>query len=274
MSTRAYLRASMSKQELSPEVQQELINNYCKSRGLGEPIVYLDKSTTGGVFVPNREAGGRLMRDLRKGDQVVLAKADRMFRSLKDCVNICEEFKRMEITLHIVNFHGMQVDLGTPIGRALLQMMACFAELEKSMISERTSDTVKMLKRRGLAVGRPPLGFKHARMTRNGERVHVVVPDLDERAVMAMIASWRKQKWSYQQIYEKLTYELKIRTRDGKEWDPNRIRRAWKAETMLQLKELGTSRVNCNNVEGQSLTNSAESDDEVLTEDDLVGGVQ
>ena len=242
MSTRAYVRSSMSKQELSPEVQQEIINNYCKSRGLGEPVLYLDKSTTGGVFVPNREAGGRLMRDLRKGDHVVLAKADRMFRSLKDCVNICEEFRRMEITLHIVNFHGMQVDLGTPIGRALLQMMACFAELEKSMISERTSDTVKMLKRRGLAVGRPALGFKHERVTRNGEKVHIVVPDPEERAVMAMIVNWRKQKWSYQRIYEKLTYELKIRTRDGKEWDPNRIRRAFKAEILLQLKELGASR--------------------------------
>ena len=250
MSTRAYLRASTSKQELSPEVQLEIINNYCKSRGLGEPILYLDKSTTGGVFVHNREAGSRLMRELRNGDHVILAKADRIFRSLKDCVNICEEFRRMEITLHIVNFHGMQVDLGTPIGRALLQMMACFAELEKSMISERTSDTVKMLKRRGLAVGRPPLGFKHARMTRNGERVHAVVPDPDERAVMAMIANWRKQKWSYQQIYEKLTYELKIRTRDNKEWDPNRIRRAWKAETLLRLKELRSSQADSSNGDG------------------------
>jgi hypothetical protein len=72
-----------------------------------------------------------------------------MFRSLKDCGNFYEEFRRMEITLHIVNFHGMQVDLGTPIGRALLQMMACFAELEKSMISERTGDTVTMLKAQG-----------------------------------------------------------------------------------------------------------------------------
>jgi site-specific DNA recombinase len=246
LSTRAYARSSMSKQELSPEVQQEIINNYCKSRGLGKPILSLDKSTTGGVFVRNREVGGRLMGDLRKGDHVVHAKADRMFRSLNDCVNICEEFRRMEITLHIVNFHGMQVDLGTPIGRALLQMMACFAELEKSMIAERTSDTVKMLKRKGLAVGRPPLGFKHERVTRNGEKVHIVVPDPEERAVMAMIANWRTQKWSYQQIYEKLTYELKIRTRDDKEWDQNRIRRALKAELLLQLKELETSHTgNC-----------------------------
>jgi hypothetical protein len=58
--------------------------------------------------------------------------------------------------------------------------------------------------------------------------------------------NWRKQQRSYQQIYEKLTYELKIRARDGKEWDPNRIRRAFKAEVLLQLKERESGRVDSN----------------------------
>jgi Recombinase len=69
------------------------------------------------------------------------------------------------------------------------------------------------------------------------------VPDPEKRAVMAKIANWRRQKWSYHQIYEKLTYDLKIRTRDGKEWDPNRIRRAFNAELLLQVKELETGPV-------------------------------
>jgi site-specific DNA recombinase len=248
--TRAYKRASTSKQELSPQVQEEHIRDYCKSRSLGEPVFYLDKATSAGIYIRDREAGGKLMRDLRQGDNVVIAKPDRMFRTLKDCVNACDEFRRLEIRLHIVNFHGMAVDLGTPIGRAVMHMVACFAELEKDMISERTSDTVKMLKRRGLAVGRPALGFKHERVTRNGEKVHIVVPDPEERAVMAKIACWRRQKWSYQRIYETLTYELKIRTREGKEWDPNRIRRALKAELKLQLRELGTSLVDSSTGEG------------------------
>jgi site-specific DNA recombinase len=228
-------------QELSPEVQLELANDYCKAHKLGEPVLYVDKSTTGGIFVREREAGGKLMRKLRSGDHVILAKADRMFRSLKDCVMICEDFRRLDVSLHIVNFHGMTIDLGTPIGRALLHMMACFAELEKDMISERTSDTIKLLKRKGLACGRPAYGFKHKEIIRDGEKVNIVVPDPEERAVMAMLANWRRQRWSYKQIYEKVNYELKLRTRDGKEWDPNRIRRAIKAELLLQLKELETS---------------------------------
>jgi site-specific DNA recombinase len=242
MSTpRAYLRASTSMQELSPEIQLELINDYCKAHRLGEPILYTDKATTAGIFVRNREAGGSLMRDLRKGDQVILAKADRMFRSLKDCVNVCEDFRRLDVSLHIVNFHGMTIDLASPIGRALLHMMATFAELEKDMISERTSDAIKHLKRKGLACGRPNLGFKHERTTRAGEKVHVLVADPEERAVMGMLADLRRQRWSYHQIYERVTYELKLKTRDGKEWTHGRIRRAIKAELLLQLKELRAS---------------------------------
>jgi site-specific DNA recombinase len=227
-------------QELNPEIQQELINDYCKAHKLGEPLFYKDKATTGSIFVRNREGGGRLMRDLRKGDHVVLAKADRMFRSLKDCVNVCEDFRKLDVSLHIVNFHGMTIDLGSPIGRALLHIMATFAELERDMISERTSDAIKHLKRKGLACGRPNLGLKHVRTTRGGEKVHVLVPDPDERAVMAMLADLRRQKWSYHRIYEKVTYELKLKTRDGKEWTHGRIRRAIQAELLLQLKELDT----------------------------------
>jgi hypothetical protein len=39
---------------------------------------------------------------------------------------------------------------------------------------------------------------------------------------------------SWHQIYEKINYELKLRTTDGREWDENRIRRACRAEAMNQ----------------------------------------
>lgn len=243
MSTLCYLRSSLQKQELSPQVQQELIEKYCLANSLSFPVMYQDKATSGGKFIEEREAGSKLMRDLRKGDHVVMAKADRMFRSLKDCVNICENFRRLEVSLHIVNFHGMSINLATPIGRALMHMMACFAELERDTIKERTSDTVRHLRSNGLAHARPSYGFKHVpgpNKRADGTRQNIVVPDPEEREVMAMLADWRRQKWSYQQMHEKLNYNLKIRTREGKEWNLNRIRSAIKAELLLQLRELGT----------------------------------
>lgn len=234
------MRASTSKQELSPEIQREQISHYCKAKGFAEPIFYLDKATSGGVHVRDRDAGGKLMRDLRKGDQVILAKADRMFRKLGDCVNVCDEFRRLEVSLHIVNFNGMAIDLGTPIGRALLHMMACFAELERDIIKERARDTARAIKRAGRAHGMPKYGFKHAMVRRDGKMINMEVPDPEEREVMAIIANLKRKRWSVNQIREYINYELKLKTRDGKDWDNNRISRVVKAELLLQLRELGT----------------------------------
>src|SRR5262249_41194301 len=76
----------------------------------------------------------------------------------------------------------------------------------------------------------------------NGRRQRYLkqVPDPHERAIMRMILDWRSQDppWSWQQIHEKINYELKLRTTDGREWDESRIRRACRAEANLQFQEV------------------------------------
>ena len=41
----------------------------------------------------------------------------------------------------------------------------------------------------------------------------------------------------WKEIRDHLTYTLKLKTKDGGTWDINRVRRAWKAELLLQLQE-------------------------------------
>ena len=48
------------------------------------------------------------------------------------------------------------IDTETPTGRAMWQMIGVLAELEKSLISERTRAGVKDAKRRGVKFGRKP----------------------------------------------------------------------------------------------------------------------
>lgn len=241
MSTRAYLRSSLAKQELSPLVQRQTIDDYCRFHKVEGPIIeYLDQAVSSKHYVNDRPAGGKLMRDLRKGDTVIIAKDDRMFRSAGDCIRVCEQFVRYDVNLVIISLGGMVVDLKTPAGKVVMTIMAAVAEFGRDITRERTRDTVRYMKRQGLAVGRPNYGFKHKEVTRDGEKVNIVVPDPSEREVMAMLANWRRQRWSYKQIHEKVNYDLKLKTRDGKEWDLNRIRRAIKAELLLQLKELGS----------------------------------
>lgn len=49
-----------------------------------------------------------------------------------------------------------QIDTETPTGRAMWQMIGVLAELERSLISERTRAGVKAAQRRGVKFGRKP----------------------------------------------------------------------------------------------------------------------
>jgi len=55
-----------------------------------------------------------------------------------------------------VKFHSLTdaIDTATPTGRAMWQMIGVLAELEKSLISERTRAGVKAAQRRGVKFGR------------------------------------------------------------------------------------------------------------------------
>ena len=248
MSVHGYLRASTNKQRESPEVQKETILAYCRLHNLPEPLWYIDPATSGKVPLRDREAGGVLYKSLRPGDHVIVAKLDRAFRRLGDCCDVLEDFKRRNIRLHICNMMGGAIDLSQPIGEFLIKMLAAFAELERAFIAERTSDAMKARRRRGLGGGRPHYGFKHETRHRtvDGKReaYKVEVPDPEERRVMKMMLAWRTQDppWSFDQIREKLNYELKLRTRDGREWSIGRIRRAIKAEARLQFLEVNDGR--------------------------------
>jgi len=48
------------------------------------------------------------------------------------------------------------IDTDTPAGRAMWQMIGLLAELERSLITERTRAGVKAAKRRGVKFGRKP----------------------------------------------------------------------------------------------------------------------
>jgi DNA invertase Pin-like site-specific DNA recombinase len=219
-------------------VQLEQIVAYCNAHGLGVPIEYQDASTSGATEVHLREAGACLMRDLARGDHLVVSKWDRLFRSLRDAVCVLAEFRNRGVVVHICNFYGQAINLSTPIGRFIAHLFALFAEMERDLLAERTGDSIRSLKRRGYAAGRPHYGFKHKTVHQEGRKRRLEVPDPEEREQMAMMAELRRKRWPIQQIFEHVTYELKIVRPNGKCWNQSSIRQAIKAELLLQYGDL------------------------------------
>jgi DNA invertase Pin-like site-specific DNA recombinase len=224
----------------SPETQKESIKRYATFNVMGDVTFFVDAAKSGKISWEDREAGKELFKQLRPGDHVVIMRLDRAFRRLADCVGVLEKFKRMGIKLHICSMLGGAIDLSSPMGLFLIHILAAFAELERSFISERTKEGLAARKAKHVIHTRfPGYGFRWKVVWIDGKKTKVAVRDDEERNVMRSILQWRMQDepLTWQQISDHLNYTLKLVTRQGLRWDMNRVKRASQAELALQMKE-------------------------------------
>jgi DNA invertase Pin-like site-specific DNA recombinase len=77
---------------------------------------------------------------------------DRLGRSLQHLVAFLSELHAKDVGLYL---HQQAVDTTMPAGRALIQMMGVFAEVERSMIQERVKAGLQRARRQGKTLGRP-----------------------------------------------------------------------------------------------------------------------
>ena len=78
-----------------------------------------------------------LLEKLESGDTLVVCKVDRFARTLKEGLIVVEDLMNRGVAVHILNI-GLLED--TPNGRLMLHMWLAFAQFERDMIVERTSD--------------------------------------------------------------------------------------------------------------------------------------
>lgn len=134
-----FARVSTLQQDLNEQIR--ILQEYgCKK-------IFSGKHS--GVSIKNKEQLDELLNYIREGDVVVVTKLDRLGRSLTQCLNTLELFKKRK-----VGFIAIQQGINTqiqdnPMGTALIQLLGIFAELERSFIVERTQEG----KRAKLAAG-------------------------------------------------------------------------------------------------------------------------
>ena len=95
----------------------------------------------------------RCLKALQDGDTLIVWKLDRLGRSLRDLIAMLDDLKERGVKFRSLT---EQIDTETPTGRAMWQMIGVLAELERSLISERTRAGVKAAQRRGVKFGRKP----------------------------------------------------------------------------------------------------------------------
>jgi site-specific DNA recombinase len=102
----------------------------------------------------------RLVAAVHRGevDRVVVYRIDRLSRNVAQWAELTELFEAHGASLGVVC--GALLREGGPMARLQGSMLACFAELERTMTRERIADTRTALRARGLrSAGRVPFGY-------------------------------------------------------------------------------------------------------------------
>lgn len=196
-----YVRVSpveQAREDTSLEVQTERIATYCAQQQLDLMMVMRDEGVTGSKPLAARLGGRDLLRIVATAGvrHIVALKLDRLFRHAADAWDYTQTWDRSEVTLHIIDLAGHAVETGSEVGRVFLIAMAGFAELERSLTSERTSAALAHKKAHRFVYGSTPYGFDLV-----GNQL---VPNPAEQAVIARVKAWRASGWSLRQIANEL----------------------------------------------------------------------
>ena len=92
-----------------------------------------------------------LLAKLRPGDVLVVYKLDRLSRSLRDLLRLCESLEHAGVSFRSLT---ESIDTSSPAGRMFFHMLGAFAEFERAMIRERCAAGFEAARARGQKFGR------------------------------------------------------------------------------------------------------------------------
>ena len=150
----------------------------------------------------NRPGLTRALASLRSGEcsALVVSKLDRLSRSLIDFAGLTE-MARAEGWAVIALDLG--VDMSTPSGEMLANVLASFAQYERRLISQRTKDALAALRAQGVTLGRP-------------KAVSAVVAE--------RIGQWRRCGATYRAIAQALNDQHVPTGHGGRAWYASTVR--------------------------------------------------
>jgi len=128
----------------SPEAQEQAL------KAAGADKIYFDKFTG---TKKNRPELDKLMKEIQPGDTLVVTKLDRIARSTVQGTELINDLLNRNITVNVLNMGLMD---NSPTGSLIRTVMLAFAQFERDMIVERTTEGKAIARQKdGYTEGRP-----------------------------------------------------------------------------------------------------------------------
>ncbi|PSM31728.1 recombinase family protein [Haliangium sp. UPWRP_2] len=186
-----YVRVStdMQAQEgISLEAQQAAIQQYCSLHGLKLVTICQDVLSGGKDQRPGLQDALRTLQ--RSGDVLIVLKFDRLSRSIRHFCELYETYFK-DGTKELVAIRE-SIRLDSALGRALINILLVFAQMEREATGERTREAIHHIRQSGYHFGKAPYGKKTIPAPDN-PRMKVLVDDEAELAVIAQLKAWAAQ---------------------------------------------------------------------------------
>ncbi len=149
-----YVRVSTEEQGSSGaglDAQRAAIGAECEHRGWA--LVRVEEDVLSARTM-NRPGLRSALESCRSGevDGIVVARLDRLSRSIVDFGNLLEEARRRGFNVVALD---LGLDLSTPQGELVGNVIASVAQWERRIIGQRTKEALAVKKAQGVKIGRP-----------------------------------------------------------------------------------------------------------------------
>lgn len=214
------------------EIQMKELKDHAKQNKINLLTVFSDKGISGANDINKRQGLNDLLDYCKKNDvnQVLITKMDRLARDVYIQLWIEKELKICDVDLVSVNEDNLNGD--DYMTKAMRQMVAVFAELEKNRIADRlvSGRRSKVTEKKQKASGNCPIGYKYQyndqgknsfvvtdpekadvvkeiyRLCLKGESLQKIANRLNDKG----ITTERGNTWSKQSIHKILTNDFYI----------------------------------------------------------------
>ena len=147
--TYAYIRVSTDKQTV--ENQRFEINKFLKTTGL--KIDFWIEETISGTVSPKKRNLGKLLEMAQQGDIIVCSELSRLGRNMFMIMSILNILMERGVIIYTVKEH---YKLGEDLtSKVLAFAFSISAEIERTLISQRTTEALRRKKADGIKLGRP-----------------------------------------------------------------------------------------------------------------------
>lgn len=126
--------AGQAKDGNSLEAQEKVL------RENGAEVIYSDAFTGTKQHRPQLD---KLLAELKEGDKLIVTKMDRISRSVVQGIELVNSLLDRGVIVHVLNIGLMD---NTPTGKLIRNIMFAFAEFERDMIVQRTTEGKEIAK--------------------------------------------------------------------------------------------------------------------------------